>query len=221
MIGFISIRKIESCFLVGMIVCFVFSGQIVAKSKGHHGMRMGLNGMVMNENKSEIPRGCAGSVVDKSFHVIADSQSKDKVAGTTFSFYPRVFHVEPCTKITVSFENNDDIRHQWMVHGLPRFMYSGGMFHLEANANRTVTGTFIVPFDAKTYLIHCDISQHMQKGMKGMLIVGAGSGKISGVPGETGYFFTGSEGLLSKYSLFFFAIVVLLLLFFLFKKERL
>lgn len=169
----------------------------MAQGHSHHGMTMDSNGMVMNENSTEIPQGCEGMVESVSFHVVADSQADEKVMGTTFSFFPRIFNVKPCTKITVSFKNKDKVRHQWMVHGLPRFMYSGGMFHLEAYGGKTVVGTFIVPLDDKTYLIHCDIAQHMQKGMKGMLTVGDGSGVISGVPGETGYFFTGHKGFVS------------------------
>lgn len=184
---------------IGFVVCTVIIVQYSVTSvygSENHGMMMDINGMIMNENMTNIPDKCSKLITDLSFHVIADSQSKDKVTGTTFSFYPRVFEVRPCSRITVTFENRDMVRHQWMVHGLPRFMYSGGMFHMEANGQKTVTGTFIVPFDDKTYLIHCDISQHMQKGMKGMLIVGNGSGRISGVPGETGYFFA-EEGWVS------------------------
>ena len=56
-----------------------------------------------------------------------------------------------------------------MVHGLPRYLYPGGMFHLEANGGDSQTGTFIVPSDARTYLVHCDLPQHMEKGMKALV----------------------------------------------------
>lgn len=205
----------------GFLVCSLIIVQYSVKpvyGDEDHGMMMDINGMVMNENMTNIPEKCSNLVTDQSFLVIADSQSKSKVPGTTFSFYPRVFEVSPCTRITITFENRDKVRHQWMVHGLPRFMYNGGMFHMEANGQKTVTGTFIVPFDDKTYLIHCDISQHMQKGMKGMLIVGDGSGKISGVPGETGYFFA-EEGRLSITLVSIIFLFTLLLIFFFLRQK--
>ena len=86
--------------------------------------------------------------------------------------------VPGCTRLEVTFINRDEVRHQWMVHGLPKYLHPAGMFHLEAMAGRSVTGTFIVPPDDRTYLVHCDMAQHMEKGMKGQLVVGDGSGDL-------------------------------------------
>ena len=84
---------------------------------------------------------------------------------------------------------------------------------MEAYGGKTVVGTFIVPLDDKTYLVHCDMSQHMQKGMKGMLTVGKGSGVISGIPGKSGYFFTGGKGFVSELGIVIsFGIITLLLI---------
>ena len=69
-----------------------------------------------------------------------------------------------------------------MIHGLPRYLYPGGMFHLEAAGGETRTGTFIVPSDDRTYLVHCDMPQHMEKGMKAQLVVGRGSGDLWSIP---------------------------------------
>jgi hypothetical protein len=70
-----------------------------------------------------------------------------------------------------------------MVHGLPKYLYPAGMFHLEAMGGHSVTGTFIVPVEDKNYLIHCDLAQHMEKGMRGQLVVGKGSGDLWAVNG--------------------------------------
>ncbi|MGB4247757.1 MAG: multicopper oxidase domain-containing protein, partial [Pseudohongiellaceae bacterium] len=51
-----------------------------------------------------------------------------------------------------------------------------------------VMGSFIVPSDDATYLVHCDITQHMEKGMKAQLVVGAGSGDLWSVPGVSADF---------------------------------
>ena len=79
-----------------------------------------------------------------------------------------------------------------MVHGLPRYLYPQGMFHLEAAGGARQTGTFIVPADDQTYLVHCDVTQHMEKGMKGQLKVGRGSGDLWAVPGVSNAFNTTS-----------------------------
>ncbi|NNF16423.1 MAG: multicopper oxidase domain-containing protein, partial [Gammaproteobacteria bacterium] len=50
------------------------------------------------------------------------------------------------------------------------------------------TGTFIVPGEHQTYLVHCDIAQHMEKGMKGQLVVGRGSGDLWSIPGVSNAF---------------------------------
>jgi hypothetical protein len=70
-----------------------------------------------------------------------------------------------------------------MVHGLPKYLYPAGMFHIEAAGAQTLKGVFIVPPEDKTYLIHCDMAQHMEKGMRGQLVVGKGSGDLWSVPG--------------------------------------
>jgi len=45
-----------------------------------------------------------------------------------------------------------------------------------------------VPGDDKTYLVHCDMAQHMEKGMKAQLKVGRGSGDLWAVPGVSNGF---------------------------------
>ena len=72
-----------------------------------------------------------------------------------------------------------------MMHGLPKFIYDKGMFHLEMTGPAKITGTLILPGEDKTYLVHCDIAQHMEKGMKAQLIVGKGSTPFPSIPGIT------------------------------------
>jgi hypothetical protein len=79
-----------------------------------------------------------------------------------------------------------------MVHGLPKYLYPAGMFHIEASGGQSRTGTFIVPGDDQTFLIHCDMTQHMEKGMRGQLVVGAGSGDLWAVEGISDQFYRSS-----------------------------
>jgi hypothetical protein len=83
----------------------------------------------------------------------------------------------------VTLVNEDHVRHQWMLHGLPRYLYPEGMFHLEVSGAGEGSGTFIVPSVKKTYLVHCDVPQHAEKGMKAELTVAGGDGDLPSIPG--------------------------------------
>lgn len=146
-------------------------------------MRMDMKGMVMYENKTTIPKDCPEISEDITIKVIANTKYSDPYPGTIFGFDQHQWQVKPCARITVEFTNDDEIRHQWMVHGLPKYLYPEGMFHLEVNGPGKKTGTFIVPNSHYTYLVHCDIAQHMEKGMKAQLIVGNGRGNLPSIPG--------------------------------------
>src|SRR5262249_55725701 len=91
-----------------------------------------------------------------------------------------------CAKVTVTLINEDQVRHQWMIHDLPRYLYPEGMFHLEVNGPGQKTGTFIVPSAKKTYLVHCDIAQHTEKGMKAQLKVVGGNADLPSILGISG-----------------------------------
>ena len=141
-------------------------------------------GMVMNANEDVLPRGCDAISREHHFEV-SGGRSEASAPGMIFGYNQHDFEVEPCSRVTVTFTNRDTIRHQWMIHGLPRYLYPGGMFHLEANGGASVSGTLIMPPDDATYLVHCDMAQHMEKGMKGQLRVGRGGGDLWGVAGTS------------------------------------
>jgi len=119
--------------------------------------------------------------------VHAGHKYSKKFPGTMFAFDTQEYQFEPCTKLTVHFVNDDSVRHQWMMHGLPKYLYPKGMFHLEVTGPGEISGTLIFPPNDKTYLVHCDISQHMEKGMKGQLKIGEGSGDLPSIPGVSAY----------------------------------
>jgi uncharacterized low-complexity protein len=154
-------------------------------SMGMGGMDMDEKGMVMNANTDKLPRDCKKISEDVSFTVTAGTKYATH-NGTIFGFDRNEWNVKPCSRVTVRFINEDSVRHQWMMHGLPKYIYPEGMFHLEVNGPGERTGTFIVASDAKTMLVHCDISQHMQKGMKGQFKVNGGSGDLPSIPGISG-----------------------------------
>lgn len=149
-----------------------------------HLMDMG-GGMVMGQNTDTLPGGCDKISETKEITVHAGHKYAEKFPGRMFAFDTQEYQFKPCTKLTVHFINEDSIRHQWMMHGLPKYLYPKGMFHLEVSGPAKISGTLILPPGDRTYLVHCDIAQHMEKGMKAQLKVGAGSGDLPSIPGVT------------------------------------
>jgi hypothetical protein len=66
------------------------------------------------------------------------------------------------------------------------YLYPQAMFHIEVTGPGHKTGTFILPSTKRTYFVHCDIAQHMEKGMKGQLKVAGGDGDLLSIPGIVG-----------------------------------
>ena len=144
-------------------------------------------GMVMGQNTDKLPGGCDKISETKEITVHAGHKHAEKFPGRMFAFDTQEYNFKPCTKLTVHFVNDDSIRHQWMMHGLPKYLYNKGMFHLEVTGPAKISGTLILPPGDKTYLVHCDIAQHMEKGMKAQLKVGKGDGDLPSIPGVTDY----------------------------------
>jgi plastocyanin len=142
-------------------------------------------GMVMGQNKDKLAPGCSKISEDVEITVRAGHKYSKDFPGTMFGFDKHEWRVKPCTRLTVHFINEDHVRHQWMMHGLPKFLYDKGMFHLEVTGPAKISGTLILPAEDRTYLVHCDIAQHMEKGMKGQLIVGKGGAPFPSIPGLT------------------------------------
>jgi len=145
-----------------------------------------VSAAVMGENTDELPPGCEEVTGWDNITVRGGTDHAGPFPGTVFTYTQRDFQYEPCTKLTVTFVNNDSTRHQWMVHGLPATIHNMGMFTLDVEGNSQETGTFILPGFDDTMLIHCGLPQHMQKGMKAQIQVGEGDGPIPNIPGHTG-----------------------------------
>lgn len=147
-----------------------------------HLMDMG-GGMVMGQNTDQLPGGCDRISESREVTVRAGHKFSEKFPGTMFAFDQQEWKFKPCAKVTIHFINEDNIRHQFMVHGLPKYLYKSGMFHLEATGPSKISGTLIFPGYDQTYLVHCDIAQHMEKGMKGQIVIGKGGIAMPSVPG--------------------------------------
>ena len=180
------LRRTVSILIV-CVLCSVLSGvgsRAQEHAHHHHGMQLDTAGMVMNENTDQLPRGCPRISGEREMTVRAGKEFAQP--GTMFAYDRNEWNFEPCTKLSVTLINTDTVRHQWMLHGLPRYIYPQGMFTLEMAGKGQRTSTFILPPGDKTYLVHCDVPQHMEKGMKAQLKAGAGDGDLPSIPGVSG-----------------------------------
>ena len=180
--------------LVSLMAVFLSATALAEEIEDHTKMLMDhgdghlmemSGGMVMGQNADKLPGGCDKISETKEVTVHAGHKYAEKFPGRMYAFDTQEFNFKPCTKLTIHFVNEDKIRHQWMMHGLPKYLYAKGMFHLEVSGPGKISGTLILPPGDKTYLVHCDIAQHMEKGMKAQLKVGDGDGDLPSIPGVT------------------------------------
>ena len=146
-------------------------------------MRMSASGMVMNENTDLRPPGCSAIRGEREVTVEAGKRFAEGFPSATWTFDQPTIQAPPCTKLTVTFVNHDDVRHQFMVHGLPVLAYAMGMFSIEVDGPGEMTGTFLTPSEERTYRVHCGVPGHENHGMKMQLVVGSGSGNLPHIPG--------------------------------------
>lgn len=149
----------------------------------HHGMTMNEKGMIMNANSDKLPRDCQKLAGNVDITIHAGRKHALKFTGKMFAFDQQEWDIAPCSKINITFINDDEIRHQLMIHGLPGYLYPDGMFHLELYGPGELKASLIVPSQKKTYLMHCELPQHMEKGMKAQLKVDGGDGDLPSIPG--------------------------------------
>jgi len=135
-------------------------------------MRMVENGTVINGNVDALPPGCDGIAGERSVRIHGGVEYAD--GGEMFSFDRDRLELDRCTRVTVTFVNEDAVRHQWMLHGLPTEVYPMGMFNVEVDGPGSATGTFITHGEDVTLNTHCSLPQHEQKGMQMTVVVGEG-----------------------------------------------
>lgn len=145
-------------------------------------MSMNDKGMVMNANSDTLPKDCPKISEEVNLSIHAGTKYAMKFNGKMFAFDQQEWNVAPCAKINITFINEDQIRHQLMIHGLPGYLYPEGMLHLELYGEGELHASVILPSQKKTYLVHCELAQHAEKGMKAQLKVGGGDGDLPSIP---------------------------------------
>lgn len=148
----------------------------------HSRMMMDEKGMIMNANPDKLPSDCPKISENVNITIRAGHKHALKFTGKMYAFDQQEWNVKPCAKINITFINDDQIRHQIMVHGLPGYLYPDGMLHLELYGEGQLQASFIIPSQKKTYLVHCELPQHAEKGMKAQLKVDGGDGDLPSIP---------------------------------------
>jgi hypothetical protein len=146
MVKLLSIGVLLAAFSVPVMAATEYEdhdGMLMDHGDGHL-MDMG-GGMVMGQNTDTLPGGCDKISETKEITVHAGHKYAEKFPGRMYAFDTQEFQVKPCTKLTVHFINEDHVRHQWMMHGLPKYLYPKGMFHLEVSGPAKISGTLILP----------------------------------------------------------------------------
>ena len=166
--------------IIGLLLLSVIES---ASAMNHGGMVMDEKGMIMNANSDNLPRDCPKISENVDITIHAGQKHALKFTGLMFAFDQQQWDVKPCAKINITFINDDQIRHQLMIHGLPGYLYPEGMFHLELYGEGQLQASLILPSQKKTYLVHCELPQHMEKGMKAQLKVAGGDGDLPSIPG--------------------------------------
>ncbi|MDP2904161.1 MAG: copper oxidase [Methylovulum sp.] len=149
----------------------------------HEHMLMDEKGMIMNANTDKLPRDCDKISENVDMTIRAGQKHALRFNGKMYAFDNQEWDVKPCAKINITFINDDQIRHQLMIHGLPGYLYPEGMFHLELYGAGELRASLIMPGLKKTYLVHCELPQHAEKGMKAQLKVDGGDGDLPSIPG--------------------------------------
>lgn len=151
----------------------------------HDGMVMDAKGMVMNHNSDRLPKDCKKISKDINITVYAGQKQAKNFSGKMFAYDQQQWHVPPCARLNITFINEDEIRHQFMIHGLPGYLYPNGMFNIEVYGQGKKTASLIFGTKPTTYLVHCEVPQHMEMGMKAQIKVAGGNGNLSSIPGLT------------------------------------
>jgi len=127
------------------------------------------NGSVVNANPDSLPPGC--EAVRGERRLTVDAGREYAADGDAFGYDLDSVTAPACTRLVVTLVNHDDVRHQWVVDGLPTDTYPGGYVAIEAADRGSVTAAFVTPSEPGTYEGLSTLPQHEQNGMRLPLVV--------------------------------------------------
>lgn len=131
--------------------------------------RLVENGSVVNADADSLPPGC--EAVRGERRLTVDAGREYAAAGDAFGYDLDTVTAPACTRLVVTLVNHDDVRHQWVVDGLPTDTYPGGYVAVEVADRGSVTAAFVTPSQPGTYEGLSTLPQHEQHGMRLPLVV--------------------------------------------------
>lgn len=140
------------------------------------------SGKVVNENIDNLPPGCNEISEEIELNVTGGRGPAEGIPGVVYTFDQHSWEVPTCARITITFHNEDAVRHQFMPHDV----WPNGFMLIEVDGPGSDTGTFITPAQPSTIMVHCGVAQHQQKGMKSQFLVGGGIGDLPNIPTVSG-----------------------------------
>jgi Cu/Ag efflux protein CusF len=93
--------------------------------------------------------------------------------GEVFAFEPRDINVQRCEEVEIILENNDEVRHDFMIPGL------NPIFAVNIVGPDIQSARFVAPDEDVTLFMHCHVPAHDRVGMTGSIIVGKGGVKVA------------------------------------------
>ena len=131
--------------------------------------RLVENGSTVNANGSVLPPGC--EAVRGERRLTVDAGREYATDGDAFGYDLDSVTAPACTRLVVTLVNHDDVRHQWVVDGLPTDTYPGGYVAIEVADRGSVTAALVTPAEPGTYEGLSTLPQHEQNGMRLPLVV--------------------------------------------------
>ncbi len=141
--------------------------------------------LVIGENERHLPPGCTKISDELTVTVRVGTKYAAPFPGTVFGYDQHEWRAPKCARVVVRLINEDQVRHQFLLRGLPEEIHPEGIFLLEVDGPGEVEGTFITPREDRTYVVESALPQQTEKGLKGEFIVGGGSGLLPSIPGIT------------------------------------
>jgi len=138
------------------------------------------NGSTVNANGTVLPPGC--EAIQGERRLTVDAGREYAADGDAFGYDLDSVTAPACTRLVVTLANHDDVRHQWVVDGLPIETYPGGYVAIEVARRGSVTAAFVTPSRPGTYEGLSTLPQHEQNGMRLPLVV---TGDASSQPTTT------------------------------------
>ena len=74
---------------------------------------------MLNANWDRLPKDCPS--ISRDVNITVKAGAAYAAPGQAYGYDWTIGDVPGCARVTVTLVNEDDVRHQFMVHGLPKY----------------------------------------------------------------------------------------------------